>query len=213
LPLLYHYSDFIHGPLVRGVCDDNEDFINKIVHWLENHVLVHEDMFLHFRRRGVRTLGVAHSSGHEGTNFGIKAHSASIKATMGMDKSAEALSLQSAIKTGELDEMARHDYNARNKKWSNLPSSPDTCRHAEGLLTVVMLRRDLYVARRVGEREFEVEYIGDAVFLKDYLDCGIFPLFWRCRRVTVTDDGKLVCSCKAFEEDGILCPLGNKCTQ
>ena len=68
-----------------------------------------------------------------------------------------------------------------------------------------MLRRDLYVARRVGEREFEVEYIGDAVFLKDYLDCGIFPLFWRCRRVTVTDDGKLVCSCKAFEEDGIPC--------
>ena len=69
--------------------------------------------------------------------------------------------------------------------------SPDTCRHAEGLLTVVMLRRDLYVARRVGEREFEVEYIGDAVFF--------------CRRDTVTDDGKLVCSCKAFEEDGIPC--------
>ena len=162
-------------------------------------------MFLHHRRRGKRTLGVAHSSGHEGTNFGIKAHSAGIKATMGMDKSAEALSLQSSIKTAELDEMAWHDYIARNKRWSNLPSSPDTCRHAEGLLTVVMLRRDLYVARRVGEREFEVEYIGDAVFFKDYLDCGIFPLFWRCRRDTVTDDGKLVCSCKAFEEDGIPC--------
>lgn len=198
--------DFLHGPLVNAVCDGNQVFIKSIVYWLENHVLVHENLFLAHRRKAIRHFGTAHSSPHEGTNFGAKSSAASVKPTMSMDKSAQALCLQSNIKTEELNELAYHDYMKRNKKWSCLPSAPHSCRHAEGLLTVVFMRRKLYAVYRVGQFIFDVEFCGDGSDMKDVMDCGIFPLFWRVHRVTISRDGKLSCSCCAFEEDGIPCP-------
>lgn len=125
--------DFIKGPLVRQVCDGNQVFIQRIIEWLENNVLPHENLFLHFRRKGHRHFGVAHSSPHEGTNFGMKSHSAGVKPTMSMDKSASAMCLQSSMKSDELDEIAYNDYMKRDKKWSSLPTSQFLGRHAEGL--------------------------------------------------------------------------------
>ena len=52
----------------------------------------------------------------QGTNFGIKNHSASLKPTMGMDSLAQTLNLQSDIKAAQLEEIIFKDYKYSNKK-------------------------------------------------------------------------------------------------
>ena len=85
----------------------------------------------------------------QGTNFGLKSHSSSLKPTQGMDTSAQTLNLQADIKAGQMDEIIFNDYQNNNKMWSDWPTSPYTTTFAEGLINAVYNRRHLYTVRRV----------------------------------------------------------------
>ena len=93
---------------------------------------------------------------HQGTNFGMKSHSAPMQPTMNMDTAAQTLNLQSDIKVCDLEERIFNDFHKSNKTWSNSPTAPFTTTLAEGLIQGEYSRRNLYKAARTGLSSFDV---------------------------------------------------------
>ena len=66
----YKISKFM---LLQFVCygsillaaDNNMHIILSMLHFLQGHVFVHEDLYLHFRRRTIRHFDCSHGSPHE----------------------------------------------------------------------------------------------------------------------------------------------------
>mgnify|MGYP006195254791 FL=1 len=61
--------------------------------------------------RSVRHLDTSHLSAHEGTNHGLKSHSAGVKGTMDMDTSAKTLNLQTKMRAADIEEIIFHEAN------------------------------------------------------------------------------------------------------
>ena len=81
---------------------------------------------------------------------------------MNMDTSASAMRTQTEVKVAELNEMCFHDWDKKNKTWTNSPSSPYTTTFGEGLIYRVYRRTPLYVCVRVGLTTWQVHFIGTA---------------------------------------------------
>jgi hypothetical protein len=231
---------FVKSQSVRVASDNNHILIGRIKKIAVDHVLVHEMQYLHYRRRHIRHFDAAHASAHEvsllilvfissvpsfksndnehkpfilsqGTNNGMKTHTSSMKATMTMNNSAMTLCLQSNLKACELEEIVSNDYLKSQKLWSKSPTAKHVTTYAEGIIVSIYKRRDSYKTIRVGERSFEVHYVGEdgRVEIEDSKDYDAFntplPLFKRVRRVNVDEDGTMLCSCQRFETTGIFC--------
>jgi len=67
---------------------------------------------------------MSHSSAHEGTNHGLKSHSAALNPRMDMDTSAKTLKIQQDEKAAEIEDMIYYDFTHTDKRWSKLPTSP-----------------------------------------------------------------------------------------
>lgn len=65
--------------------------------WVRS-VLTHENEFLFYQRKMIRTYHQITNSAHEGTNFGIKSHAASVRPCNTLFKAGQALSLQGELK-------------------------------------------------------------------------------------------------------------------
>ena len=230
---------FICSAAVLQAADSRMHIVICILRFLQSHVFIYEDLYLHFKHKHVRHFDVAHGSQHEvyyfyilfscqkmvvlslthiysllvfqGTNFGLKSHSSSLKPTQGMDTSAQTLNLQADIKAGQMDEIIFNDYQNNNKMWSDWPTSPYTTTFAEGLINTVYNRHHLYTVWRVAERTFQVEFTHVAGTIEVENDDIMnfrhipIPLFKRVREVTVDDIGIMFCTCKRFECRGIFC--------
>ena len=99
-----------------GATEGKSHITTAILTSLQNHVFVHEALYLRFRRKHVRHFNVVHAIQHKGTNFGEKNHSAAMQPTMGVNRSSSILSLQSDIKAAELEQMYYFDYAHPDKK-------------------------------------------------------------------------------------------------
>ena len=62
----------------------------------------------------------------QGTNFGLKSHSCSMKPTMNMDNAAQAINTQQDLKVAELEAMILNDYLLTNKLYSDLLTNSTT---------------------------------------------------------------------------------------
>ena len=118
---------FVKSRSVLMASDNNSNLSGRIVNFIVNHVLVHDMQYLHYRRSHVRNFDAAHVSAHkvslllsvfiwcypsfkyhndepspfillQGTNNGMKTHTASVKATMTLNNYAKILCLQSNLK-------------------------------------------------------------------------------------------------------------------
>ena len=69
------------------------ELVMRTLRFLQCHVFVHEHLDLHYLRCTVRHFDQSHSSPHEGTNFGMKNHTAPVTPTMGLDVSSSTLNL------------------------------------------------------------------------------------------------------------------------
>jgi len=134
---------YVSSEHVSRICGGNLQIQARILRFLQHHVFVYDSLFLYFRRKNIRTLFVAHSSGHEGTNKGIKDHASAVRPTMGMDTAAKALNVQQDIKAAELDAIFHRDFTRRDKNFSNLPTCKYTHRHAESLINIIHNRKNL----------------------------------------------------------------------
>jgi hypothetical protein len=171
---------------------------------------------------------------HEGTNHGLKSHSAGVQAMMNVDLSAQTINTQTNIRVAECEEFIFHDATCTHKKWSNLPTAPYTVTVAEGLLNNMMSQKDLCHAKLIGNtvnrHVFQVIYNGhghevvssrEGKCVNDNQDSDIqssdddlnsnvcndmhIPLFTHTRTVSVDRNGTMYCSCHTFEHVGIPC--------
>ena len=90
-----------------------------------------------------------YSSAHEGTNAGLKSHSAAIQPTMDMDTSAKTINTQTDIKVAEREEIIYQEVYHTCKRWSHLPTASYTVTKAEAILKIMMSRVHMYEARMV----------------------------------------------------------------
>jgi hypothetical protein len=161
---------FICSQAVLEVVDGNSIIIVKILKFLRLHVYTWETLYLHYARKNVRHFDTSHSSPHEGTNHGLKSHSAAVKATMNVDLSAKTLNTQTSIKVAECNELIYQEAICTHKKWSQLPTSAFLVAVADGILQEVRQRVDQYHTCLVSptistsecktETVFQVSYIG-----------------------------------------------------
>jgi hypothetical protein len=91
----------------------------------------------------------AHSLAHKGTNHGMKGHSCGVKPTMNINTSANTLINQTRIRILDCESTIFQEATCTHKKWSDLPTSNHTVTIAEGILSEIMKRRDLYQAHLV----------------------------------------------------------------
>ena len=109
---------------------------------------------------------MSHSSPHEGTNHGLKSHSAGVKATMNVDLSAKTLNTQTSIKVAESEcnELIYQEAMYTHKKWSQLPTLAFSVSVAEGILQGIMHRVNQFHACLVSKSEsktvFQVSCMG-----------------------------------------------------
>ena len=184
--------------------------------WLLDNVFPYEEYFCLFRRMHFRTFYQSTTSPHEGTNFGLKSHSASVKPCHAMDKAGRAMSSQDSLKAG-MHSHATTSSMTRKPVWSSSLSSKHLLTVGESLLSQIYERVELYEVRQTTECQWEVK------FLRDQEDNGVeqemesdgrnsndlfgfmFPKFDRIRTVTLLEDDWLKCSCCSFESRGIPC--------
>ncbi len=80
----------------------------------------------YWRLKPLRHFDTSHSSAHEGTNHGLKSHSAGVQARMDVDLSTQTMNTQTNIRVAVCEEFIFHDATCTHKKWSNLPTAPYT---------------------------------------------------------------------------------------
>jgi hypothetical protein len=131
---------FISSKPVLDTANGDIYMIARIIKFLRYHVYTWETLYLHYLRKDVWHLDTSHSSAHEGTNHGLKSHSAGVKGTMDMDTSAKTLNLQTKMRAADIEEIIYHKANRTHKTWSHLPTSEYTVTTAEGYLRGIMLR-------------------------------------------------------------------------
>jgi hypothetical protein len=148
---------------VLGIVDGNTAIDLSILKFLKCHVYTWKTLFLYFKRKHIRNFDTAHSSVHKGGNHALKAHTAGIKPTMDFNTSAKPINTQTDIKVAALEDIIYIDVYFRHKRWSQLPTSPYTVSHAEGLLNHMMSRLRLYQAKMIEIGIFQVTYIGQCI--------------------------------------------------
>ena len=95
------------------------------------YVFVYEPLILWYICKKTRTHYVAHTSGHEGTNLGLKENASAIKPTMDMNTAAKAINVQQDIKALELNELVERDFKKKAKNFSTLPTARYTQPHSQ----------------------------------------------------------------------------------
>ena len=184
---------------------------NKIASFARDYVFVHsETKLLYYKRKHVRHYHVATNSAHEGTNFGIKSHAASLKPCQGLEKSAKALSLQGVLKSNSI---CQENFNnvVQKKLWTSTLFSKHLNNRSSSILTKVLGRCSLYLCKRVGVKEWEVVYDylsqasdDDGDINKTGTNSPI-PRFKRYRLVTIDGTGCMGCTCSEYKSTGLPC--------
>ena len=158
----------------------------------------------------------------QGTNLGLKKHSAPILPTLGMDDASNRIHIQSNLKAAELDAFCCSEYVNTQKNWSSNPTASDLMPFGEGLVSAEYHRARDKRARRVGVSRFEVRYdpceddeidSDNSVDNKSFTDVekssefpGVpIPLFSRVRIVTIDKNKVMHCSCDKFNRRGHFC--------
>jgi len=207
----YLLEKFITSKTVLDAVEGNTFMIGRILKFLRCHVYPWESLYLHYERKRIRHFDTAHSSPHEGTNHGLKSHSAAVKATMNLDLSARTLNTQTSMRVAECEEIIYQEATRTHKKWSTLPTSKYTVTVAEGIMQDMMSRCDQYRAKLVSRTEciatFQVSYtqVVNMHESRESSNYSLIPRFVRIRTVTVHQDGTMFCTCNHFERLGLPC--------
>ena len=61
----YKLVQFVTSSAVLDAAEGKKDVVARVLHFLQNHVFVHEDLYLWYKRKKIRHFNVSHSSPHE----------------------------------------------------------------------------------------------------------------------------------------------------
>lgn len=107
--------------------------VKDILSFISQKVLPDQKYFLFYERMHIRHYVIAHNSAHEGTNFGMKNHTAAMKATHRIDQVGKTSNFQACLKAGQIEAEAYKEY-IKKKAWTKLPTKNDLISIAEGML-------------------------------------------------------------------------------
>ena len=130
----YKISKIVLDAFIRSVTDFIGRYnADKIMHFISEHVLVHEDMFLFYKRKCVRHFDESSNSCHEGSNHGTKSCAGKVLPNYHIDKSVSKLCRQGVRNS------ARHNIKVANavnstKQWCSLNCANKLISHGLGLL-------------------------------------------------------------------------------
>ena len=193
----YKISKIVLDALIRSVTDFIGRYnADKIMHFICEHVLVHEDMFLFYKRKCVRHFDESSNSCHEGSNHGTKSCAGKVLPNYHIDKSVSKLCRQGVRNS------ARHNIKVANevnstKQWSSLNCANKLISHGLGLLEHQWESTELYDIVKVQRLKWLLLFNGQ-------YKPSIIPRFMQTYKVT-SQDGVLYCTCKHFERHGIPC--------
>ena len=164
-------------------------------------VLTHENSFLYYQRKHLRAFYQITTSPHEGTNFGIKSHAASVRPCHTMTKADRSLALQSELKMRYFEHQASVNL-INNKLWSHTATSAHIVTVAESIVQQTAARIDSYKSTRIGDTTWEVSY--DKTTTTEVFGESHVPDFMRIRLVKLVN-GCLLCDCFSFAAIGLPC--------
>jgi hypothetical protein len=149
----------------------------QISFFVHHHVIIYDNLYLFYKKRNVGYFNTRTSSAHEGTNFGIKKHTASVRPCQKTYVATRNLSLQSTMKASQME--AESTYTASSY---SLRSSSPTSRHlttlAESMLSQNFSRIKKYGIRIDGS--IDVCKRMKAMDRFDTEDCVKMPRFILC---------------------------------
>lgn len=209
--LLAFVHNHVAKALVRG-SDKQSIQVETILKFLHNHVFVHEMHFIFYPRKNVLHFDETTNSSHEGTNNGIKSHSAAVLPSMDVSTSAQVLQFQTDIAMKEMDR-----YCCRNTVNTNLHALLPSANKVNPLLTSLLeqqwrRRTDYYVKRNV-PTNFEWSVVLKEEHRNRFhkVDYEVnpynkfIPKFQRVRIVNMNSVGEMKCSCCHFSRFGYGC--------
>ena len=208
---------YVQSEAVLEAAGGDENVPRNMLDWLRGYVFPHINDFLWYLRKNRRGYNTHHSSPHEGTNHGMKGHSAGVKGTMGVYEASRTILLQAEMKLAELNDLCWQEYQKPKKDlWSNYAHSNFTTVASEGIIREENMHAKQYEPMRVGTNEFETHYVGGNTGNDGGVDRermgvdesgvrhNVIPLFRRVRRVIIVE-GRMYCSCCKFECVGHHC--------
>ena len=114
----------------------------KLYH--RKHVEPLEEHFVFYTRRALLAFETNSNSAQEGTNNGLKHHSAAVKPTHGLMKATKTLTFQGTV--NDIDRKISGAQKVESQSlWSTLPSANDITTLGEALLTTQWKEKDNYV--------------------------------------------------------------------
>ena len=129
-----------------------ESHIKRIKDWIHKVTSSRATLNLRYLHKSMRSVFPFCASAHEGTNFGPKNHTITMKANASLTTTVKVLAMQANMMTADLDQEVYPSMVKKDMKWSDLPTSTYIGTYTEGLLRAMMDRDGLYEAKRVGSR-------------------------------------------------------------
>ena len=213
---------YLHFPEALNVMEHKRN-ITKIHQWIIHHVVIYDQHFLAYLKKGKRTYYQKTTSPHEGTNLGIKEHADNCGPSQKLLRSAKALALQSDLKTMQIGHSATIA-SSKTMLWTDSKEHQHLVTKCVSLLMDVQERCLNYCACRIGPKSWEVihkSFVPHVPKPNNFAELvceeelhnlsqeastnSPIPRFWRIHTVTLDSDNCLKCSCCVFETTGIPC--------
>jgi hypothetical protein len=197
---------YLNSSTVLRVCDGSTHLVHRVKTFVRDYVIVYDQFFLYYKRKSHQHFNVASNSCHEGTNFGLKSHAASVRPSQNLDTAGRSLTLQGVLKVHQITDQANRSLQTKSL-WSSLPTANHVTPYAESIIDGISKKgtSSCYVCKQTGPVCWEVQYkeLAPPVVLSPQKTP--IPVFWRLRTVHLSEDGYLMCDCKHFERTGIPC--------
>ena len=195
---------FLHSRPVRKVLTSEQRQV--VLSFLRDKVFIHDRSMAMAHKLAIRCHNEVTNSSHEGTNNGLKEHSAPVRQGQPVKEAAKVMKFQSDIKAVEEERLAAMRV-ASLPLWSlKWPTSGHVTELCHDLVVEQwQLGKKCVVSRSTNDTcnmTWKVAFSGlDLEKTKRRLH----PVFQRVTRVSRNADGRLICSCCHFERCGQPC--------
>ncbi len=149
------------------------------------------------------------NTGHEGTNNALKSNGIAVVSSHSVEQAARTINAQAMVKCGKIKQTSAKEY-SRTAVWSDLLSKDDVTELCLRLVNEQWKYATNYKVFHASNESWHV-VVKDGDLCSEFgmeartLEFrGRIPIFRRIRSVTVSD-GRLICSCGAFERLGYPC--------
>jgi hypothetical protein len=190
---------YLKSDVVKAVFGDEGG--DKLLDFIRGFIIPHEQSFCFYLRKGVRHFETTTNSGHEGTNHAIKSGPSRVLPQHGIDKSAKIQADKDCTKFDLYHRQWASTFVAK-ATWSTSSTVNHLTLPAEFMLNTALFQCESYASWRVANDKWLV------VRSVEREVRSLIPRFKRVYTVTLhtfEHASCLMCDCKYFECNGMVC--------